>query len=107
MTPACYVETARVQAAPVALKTTAQGVEQIARGAGFQNAERMRRAFQRHLGVSVSEYRERFRGSYEPHAPIRDGPDQTAELSNKTAMHKVPCSRNLHDPVPFVSGRTP
>lgn len=74
MTPAAYVETARVQAARVALETTATGVEQVAIGAGFQNAERMRRAFQRHLGVSASEYRERFRGSHETHALIRDGP---------------------------------
>jgi transcriptional regulator GlxA family with amidase domain len=35
----------------------------IAREAGFQTAERMRRAFQRHLGVSASEYRDRFRGA--------------------------------------------
>jgi transcriptional regulator GlxA family with amidase domain len=74
MTPAAYVETARVQAAQVALETTAKGVEQIAIAAGFQNAERLRRAFQRHLGVSASEYRERFRGSHEAQAPIRDGP---------------------------------
>lgn len=74
MTPAAYVETARVQAARVALETTAKGVEQVAMGAGFQNAERMRRAFQRHLGVSASEYRERFRGSHEAQALIRDGP---------------------------------
>jgi transcriptional regulator GlxA family with amidase domain len=74
MTPAAYVETARVQAARVALETTSRGIEQIAIGAGFQNAERMRRAFQRHLGVSASDYRDRFRGSPEPRAPIRDGP---------------------------------
>lgn len=74
MTPAAYVETARVQAARVALETTAKGIEQIAIGAGFQNAERMRRAFQRHLGVSASEYRDRFRGSHGAQALIRDGP---------------------------------
>jgi transcriptional regulator GlxA family with amidase domain len=61
MTPAAYVETARVGTARVALETTTKGVEQIAIGAGFHNAERMRRAFQRHLGISASEYRERFR----------------------------------------------
>jgi transcriptional regulator GlxA family with amidase domain len=74
MTPAAYVETARVQAARVALETTTQGVEQIAIGAGFQNAERMRRAFQRHLGVSATEYRDRFRGSRAARSLIRDGP---------------------------------
>ena len=74
MTPAAYVETARVQAARVALETSSQGVEQIAIGAGFLSAERMRRAFQRHLGVSATEYRDRFRGSREAQALIRDGP---------------------------------
>ena len=75
MTPASYVETARVQSARVALETTSSGVEQIAIQTGFQNAERMRRAFQRHLGVSASEYRDRFRGSDAHATLIRDGPD--------------------------------
>lgn len=72
LTPATYVETARVQAARVALETSPKGVESIARDAGFQSAERMRRAFQKHLGVSASEYRDRFRGATA--RPIRDGP---------------------------------
>jgi transcriptional regulator GlxA family with amidase domain len=72
LTPAAYVETARVQAARVALETSPQGIEVVARQAGFQTAERMRRAFQRHLGVSASEYRDRFRGAEA--GQIRDGP---------------------------------
>jgi transcriptional regulator GlxA family with amidase domain len=72
LTPASYVETARVQAARVALETSPLGIETIAREAGFQTAERMRRAFQRHLGVSASEYRDRFRGAEA--GQIRDGP---------------------------------
>ncbi|MEL6840407.1 MAG: GlxA family transcriptional regulator [Pseudomonadota bacterium] len=60
-TPAAYVETARVQAARVALETTGLSVDRIAREVGFQHAERMRRAFQRHLGVPATEYRNRFR----------------------------------------------
>lgn len=75
LTPASYVETARVQSARVALEATSSGVEQIAIQTGFQNAERMRRAFQRHLGVSASDYRDRFRGSDAYAALIRDGPD--------------------------------
>ena len=74
VTPAAYVETARVQAARVALETTSRGIEQIAIGTGFQTAERMRRAFQRQLGVSASEYRDRFRKPSDAQAPIRDGP---------------------------------
>ena len=60
LTPAAYVETARLQAARVALETTPSGIEQIARTTGFASAERMRRAFQRHLGVSAADYRARF-----------------------------------------------
>ncbi len=74
MTPASYVETARVQAARVALETRPQGIEQVAHDVGFQNAERMRRAFQRHLGISASEYRDRFRGIHQGADQIRDGP---------------------------------
>lgn len=74
LTPAAYVETARVQAARVALETRPQGIEQIAFEVGFHSAERMRRAFQRHLGVSASEYRDRFRSAHHPDGQIRDGP---------------------------------
>ncbi|KAJ55803.1 AraC family transcriptional regulator [Actibacterium mucosum KCTC 23349] len=74
LTPAAYVETSRVQAARVHLETTSDGIEQIALQAGFQNAERMRRAFQRHVGVSASEYRERFQKTLVEADNIRDGP---------------------------------
>ncbi len=73
VTPAAYVETSRVQAARVALETTDRSIDHVAVQTGFQNAERMRRAFQRHLGVSASEYRDRFRLT--PDSSIRDGPD--------------------------------
>lgn len=71
MTPAHYVEAARVQAARVSLEQTHAGIEEIARQTGFQSAERMRRAFQRHVGVSASDYRDRFRPV--DHALFRDG----------------------------------
>ena len=61
VTPAHYVEAARVQSARVELEQSDTGVEQIALQAGFQNAECMRRAFQRHVGVSAADYRQRFR----------------------------------------------
>lgn len=75
VTPAAYVETSRVQAARVALETTDQSIDQVALQTGFQNAERMRRAFQRHLGVSAGEYRERFRLTPETGPSIRAGPN--------------------------------
>ncbi|MCR9193319.1 MAG: DJ-1/PfpI family protein [Hyphomonas sp.] len=60
ITPAHYVEAARIQKARVELEQSDTGIEQIAIKTGFQNAERMRRAFQRHVGVSASDYRDRF-----------------------------------------------
>ena len=59
-TPAQYVELARLDAARVQLEQTCQRIEAVALQTGFLNAERMRRAFQRHLGLSPGEYRERF-----------------------------------------------
>ncbi|RED10677.1 HTH-type transcriptional regulator CdhR [Pontivivens insulae] len=75
VTPAAYVETARVQTARVALETTEQSIDRIAVSTGFQNAERMRRAFHRHVGISAGDYRERFRMSREPGHPARAGPE--------------------------------
>ena len=63
MTPAQYVEITRLQAARVELEQTDDPVEIVARRMGFQNPERMRRAFQRHLGISSTDYRERFRSN--------------------------------------------
>lgn len=60
MTPAQYVEATRLQTARVALEQSERSVEQIALTAGFGSAERMRRVFQRHLGISATDYRDRF-----------------------------------------------
>jgi transcriptional regulator GlxA family with amidase domain len=61
MTPAAYVETARVERARMALESGELPVETIARQAGFGTVETMRRAFGRRLGVSPLDYRNRFR----------------------------------------------
>ncbi len=60
MTPAQYVEIVRLQAARVALEQGNDSVDVIASNVGFANSERMRRAFQRHLGIAATEYRQRF-----------------------------------------------
>ncbi len=60
MTPANYVEAARFQAAKAELEHTDTSIEQIALKTGFNNPERMRRTFMRQLGISATEYRERF-----------------------------------------------
>jgi transcriptional regulator GlxA family with amidase domain len=59
-TPARFVEAARVEAARRGLEQIEKPVEIVAFDCGFTNPERMRRAFHRHLGVSPSDYRERF-----------------------------------------------
>lgn len=61
MTPARFVEQARLEAAKVLLATGDLGQEAVARHAGFGSADTMRRAFRRALGVSPSMYRSRFR----------------------------------------------
>jgi transcriptional regulator GlxA family with amidase domain len=59
-TPARYVEGARVEAARRRLEESDANVDRIAGECGFGHREAMRRAFQKTLRVSPSEYRERF-----------------------------------------------
>ncbi|HET8823346.1 MAG TPA: GlxA family transcriptional regulator [Thermoleophilaceae bacterium] len=61
MTPAAYVEAARVERARIALESGDLPVEEVARQAGFGTVETMRRAFRRRVGVSPIDYRARFR----------------------------------------------
>jgi transcriptional regulator GlxA family with amidase domain len=60
-TPADYVERLRVERARSVLETDRVPLEAVAARCGFAGAEVMRRAFQRRLGISPSEYRNRFR----------------------------------------------
>jgi transcriptional regulator GlxA family with amidase domain len=59
-TPAKTIESMRLDAARMALEATDKTVKQIARETGFGDEERMRRVFQRQLGVSPADYRARF-----------------------------------------------
>ena len=61
VTPAAYVEAARVERARIALESGDLPVEEVARQAGFGTVETMRRAFSRRVGVSPADYRARFR----------------------------------------------
>jgi transcriptional regulator GlxA family with amidase domain len=65
VTPAAYVEAARVEAARIALDGTQEPIEGVARRCGFGAVETMRRAFHRRLGVGPGGYRDRFRGLLE------------------------------------------
>ncbi len=63
VTPARFVEQARVEHARTRLEESSAGIEEIARACGFGTPETMRRAFLRSLWVGPSEYRQRFRAT--------------------------------------------
>ena len=65
-TPARFVERVRVEAARNLLETTRAPVEEIAARTGFGAGETMRRAFQRTLGTTPAEYRDRFASTIDP-----------------------------------------
>jgi transcriptional regulator GlxA family with amidase domain len=62
MTPADFVEIARVDAARRLLEDTDKPMQRVASNCGFANPDTMRRAFLRRISTGPSEYRERFRG---------------------------------------------
>ena len=59
-TPAKYVEAARLDAARALLEQSPLRIEQVATITGFKNVLKMRRAFERGLKLTPSEYRQRF-----------------------------------------------
>jgi transcriptional regulator GlxA family with amidase domain len=67
-TPAQFVERARLDEACRRLAGGNASLDAVSADAGFGAAERMRRAFIRHLGVTPGRYRERF------HTARRDAP---------------------------------
>lgn len=65
MTPAKFVELARLDAARHFLGSTGLSIEVVSDKSGFKDPERMRRAFIRQLGINPQSYRNRF--SSAPH----------------------------------------
>lgn len=63
MTPAKFVELARIDAARHHLGSTKLSIETVAEKSGFRDPERMRRAFIRQLGINPQNYRDRFSAS--------------------------------------------
>lgn len=59
-TPGKLIETLRVEAARRLLEQGGVAVKAVARTAGFGDEQKLRRAFQRQLGVGPAEYRARF-----------------------------------------------
>jgi transcriptional regulator GlxA family with amidase domain len=62
ITPATWVEDARVSAARRLLELGHEAPKQVAVHCGFADADTLRRAFARHVGVTPAEYRKRFAG---------------------------------------------
>lgn len=60
VSPTEFIATARLESARRALERTRQPLTIIARRTGYGHVERLRRSFQRALGVSPSDYRARF-----------------------------------------------
>lgn len=58
--PARFIESVRLEAARNALEQSGRSLADIARLCGFRDAQTLRRAFRKHLGVSPGAYRERF-----------------------------------------------
>ncbi len=62
VTPAEFVESARVDAARVLLESGGAPLKAIAYECGFRDAHHMRSVFQRRLGVSAQQFRQNFAG---------------------------------------------
>jgi len=60
ITPATWVEEARVSAARRLLEQGNEAPKQVAAQCGFADVDTLRRAFARHVGVTPAEYRKRF-----------------------------------------------
>ncbi|WP_432175361.1 GlxA family transcriptional regulator [Streptomyces sp. Tue6028] len=61
MTPAAYIESARVEVARNRLETTDDTLERVASACGFHTIDTLIRAFRRRLDTTPTEYRGRFR----------------------------------------------
>ena len=60
-TPAYYLEKLRLEHAARLLETSGISLDMAARDCGFTGREQLRRAFQRHRGITPQEYHKRFR----------------------------------------------
>ena len=71
--PAHYIEQLRIEAARQLVEDSRENLEEIASACGFSSAELMRRAFLRSVGITPTEYRERFRaaGNAPVQSPVR------------------------------------
>ena len=82
ITPAQFVERARLDEACRRLAGSDLSLDAVSADAGFGAAERMRRAFIRHLGVTPGRYRERFRTARRDAVPKFHGASNNAHLNS-------------------------
>jgi transcriptional regulator GlxA family with amidase domain len=61
MNPGQFVDRLRVEAAQQMIDSSSKGLKEIADACGFGSADSMRRTFQRVIGITASEYTERFK----------------------------------------------
>jgi class 3 adenylate cyclase len=76
MTPAKFVEMARIDAARQHLVNSELPIDVVADKSGFRDPEQMRRAFLRLLGVNPHDYRARFSSHQERGTESRSGREQ-------------------------------
>jgi transcriptional regulator GlxA family with amidase domain len=61
MNPGQFIDRMRVEAAQQMIDSSSMGLKEIADACGFQTADSMRRTFLRVIGVTPSDYTNRFR----------------------------------------------
>lgn len=84
MTPAKFVEKARIDVARHYLGETDLRIEAVALKTGFGDPERMRRAFIRQLGVTPQDYRDRFGRAGPCSAPLAEARAGVAVAATRT-----------------------
>jgi transcriptional regulator GlxA family with amidase domain len=72
LTPADFVEAARVDSARRMLEDTVLPLQRVAARCGFTNVDGLRRAFMRRIGVGPHDYRARFRSTTGSPAPVNN-----------------------------------
>lgn len=94
LTPAAFVDAARIDAARRMLTDTKTPLQRVARSCGFGNLNTMRRVFVRNLGVAPLDYRKSFRSAYaDAHlapAPPRRTKEAAVQKSHQRPAKKPP-----------------
>lgn len=71
MTPAAWVEQSRIAAARALLEAGVDAPKQVAAKCGFANADTLRRAFVKHVGITPAQYRKGYGGAVDSNGDVR------------------------------------